>query len=269
MAGTRLVTSDREYLSNSGVPNCNAAYTWSSWVFFARGNSYVVEIGSTSNYDVIHLDTDERLVLYSYDDGTPESASGSISGLAGWHHVALVRDGTDDNDLSIYLDFVLEATITNGPGDVGDRAAPTRYELGQSFQAADTGNEGYAGAKMYEYALTIAEIQHEALQYRAIRPAWGEWDFINGNLLDKSGNGNDFTETGTPDAMPEGPGIAIVGQGVTVYHPRTSGPALPVVTTSEMDPAKFVEGDEWFAVIDGSGADTPSVRVSITFRLDE
>tara|TARA_R110002126_G_scaffold84465_3_gene205235 strand:- start:1881 stop:2612 length:732 start_codon:yes stop_codon:yes gene_type:complete len=210
VAAISLIQASNQYLVCDATPDMNLPYTAAMWVYFRAGNSYIFEltVAANNNYDIVRFDTSERLRLYTLDSGTPISDSGATTGITGWHHIAVIRSGDGGNELSLYLDFVLECNVTNA-ADVSLRAAADRFSIGQSRQSASTGNEDHAGWKFWQAELTIAEVQREAIAYKAFRRAdlFGEWDFSDASLTDKSGNGRDWTATNSP--LPaEGPGIA-------------------------------------------------------------
>jgi hypothetical protein len=193
-----------ESLSRTTVINYNAEYTWMGWVYkSARVGDYqpflVIDAGSSNADYFTFYEVAPNLTFACYVAVGSAWTGGDVYGTSAastWYHAAMVREST--TSLKFYVDGVLLTTLA---ANVAARTASTVMTMG-NWSGSEQMNGRIAYVKAWTRALTIAEVVAEQ---SAIRPLdttnlWGWWPIFPGaaeRLLDYSGNGRNWTGTGT------------------------------------------------------------------------
>lgn len=195
--------SSSNYLTRTtDVLDCRSAYSVSFWLYCNSITSecpfHVGKNDTVFANDTIQIESNiiEAVVDENYSTGTTLST-------ATWYHVGFVRESS--SSLKLYLNGSLD--ITNSTS-IGARAAPTNMDLGLYGTAGGGGPFGpldgnIAAVKIWSTNLTQSEIQQEIWSYIPIRTAnlynWTPFvDTSTGtDFLDYSGNGRNWTETGS------------------------------------------------------------------------
>lgn len=127
-----------------------------------------------------------RLVVYN---GQSEFTGTTVLSADTWYHIALVMAGTNTGELLLYLNGNLEITA-DGFSNVQD----TRFEYGGTAYASDHGNVRIACGRIYDDALSEANIETEMASEDPVRTLdlLGDFQFETAatKLVDASGTGN-------------------------------------------------------------------------------
>lgn len=216
----RTDASADRLLRTASLPNANAAYTAMGWVYLvsdlnASGSIFSINDAVGSNLDAIFLNSDgTTLILSVAVGGAATNPTGTSLSTGTWYHVAIVRASA--TDCRLYLNGALD--IGPDTRDVSGRTQPTgRMEWGGLFTTdLYRVNGRVAGIKIWTTNLSADEV---AAEQRALRPLrldslHGWWPCFPGSgerARDYSGNGRDWTESGTltdEDPPPVGWGAA-------------------------------------------------------------
>ncbi len=191
------VDNSADTLSRTTDLPATASFTMMAWV------RLVVDTNSFSA--IFHYgrnDTtadDEEMWLQTNTDGTTLNLDvpgasivlGSALTVGTWYHLAVVKSGTA---YTAYLNGTSDITATGN--------APTSARLDvMNDQWVEQLNGRMCAVKIYEAALTQAEILNEMRSYRPKRTAnlYGWWPMLSAGdgAVDYSGNGRDWTVGGT------------------------------------------------------------------------
>lgn len=161
-----------------------------------------------------------QLNVWNNDNGTPVITGPSYAADSAWHFAAVVRQGTSWTLYYRNEDWeLLESETGTGTGVIG-----TNLRLGAEFvlEAATALNGALAYWRVFESALTEAQLFDESNSQVALAAEWADWpiaavasqtDDISGNnrpLTATAGSGS-FTDTGGPEVI--GP-PAVQGSGL-------------------------------------------------------
>jgi hypothetical protein len=194
--------ADRLLLTTS-LFDYNANYTVMGWFYLTsdlNANTTFVSINNTtSNIDQMRTTSTGTLLQLSVTvGGTNTTGNGSDLSISTWYHLAMVRESV--TSLRLYLNGVSNATNARS---VTGRTAAARFELGASLAANGERLDGRCYAlKAWSSDLTASEVLQEMNTIRPRRTAnlYGWWPTLPGSgerARDYSGNGHDFTESGT------------------------------------------------------------------------
>jgi hypothetical protein len=217
-----------EYLRRTtGLPNIQATYTLMGWYYISvdrdfYGTLAILNNASNEN-DNLTLDADGTTVaIYAANTGV----TGSTLSVGQWYHLAMVRESS--SVVKLYLNGVLDLTNTTATGYFG---ATENLYVGDLPGTGQGFNGRAAGFKMWDTALTQAEVQAEVytlrpqrftnlLSWSPVFPGSGE------RTRDYSGNGYDWTETGTVTDE-DGPPVGWGGRPQMLSPVRTAQYARP------------------------------------------
>jgi hypothetical protein len=180
----------------------NANYTVSFWfklkaktasnaylsifdLFNAAGTDYAVFGVHGASATVTNLG------FFSGDTPWVEGWGSTSLALNTWYHVAIIRASATDH--KVYLNGVLEATITGNVGAYGTQANMAFGDNGPDCVISD--------AKIWATNLTLADLQQEMYVIRPVRylDLYGFWPMLPGaveRLRDYSGNGRNWNDDG-------------------------------------------------------------------------
>jgi len=216
---------------NTDCVDGNADNTVAFW-FFASSttdNQQVLGLqagsafsGSEEFTDIRNSGSGTYLRCSSYTTYAGAATNGAVFQDNEWHHLARVRNGTS---LDWYLDgdSTAYASITH---DASGRAAIDDMWIAH-YEGSPNGNIRLRSMKWWTAVLTIGEIQREMFQDSPIRRSnlYGWWHWLNGDGNDYSGNGRNWTLTGSPTAA-DGPRISYLAPRSKVRIPTaTAAPA--------------------------------------------
>lgn len=201
-------------LITSGVYNFDTPYTWCGWIYVttmpgagAYSNIFSINLNGGASEDgfyVIGLTGVNKRIGIGVNNGSYEETVGTTDiSAATWYFVALVRTGV--TQLLGYLGTLtttLALDVTETHTTVIGRAAPSRQEVGGAYSTnIDVLDGRVHGIKFFDRALTLAELAQEQFSIQPVgAPAWGWWPTFPGateRARDYSGNGRNFTESGT------------------------------------------------------------------------
>lgn len=224
----RISLDDYAWRSATGFDH-NAAYTalvWFNVLTDPNDYQHFIHVGGTiaydANTDFIGTDLDGTTFRYGCVGGASDSflTSGSIT-PATWMWCALVREST--TSLKVYrgtntTDGVLVATLTN---NVSARAASIDMSVG-GYNAANINGPIAVPRFWAGTALSLAQLHTEVGSATPVvtsglwtAPAFSGADFTAA-LADTSGNGRDWTRSGTDSSIVADPPF---GGGQTVTAP--------------------------------------------------
>lgn len=202
----RFDTGTDRLQKTSGVINYNAAYTWMAWVYHttlpaAYGTHFIVQsaAGGANSADYFQVDSQGthhfEWGLSIANSFTSRTTTATVS-TGTWYHVALVRASA--TSLQGYVNGAADgAAITV---DISARASVSREDMGAYGASSDPLNGRIAYCKMFNRALSAAEVLNEMRAIRPVHPS-SVWAFYplwpNARARDYSGNGRDWTEAGT------------------------------------------------------------------------
>jgi hypothetical protein len=220
------VNASTDGLSRStGLLNYNAAYTLMGWFWRvsdrATYEGVLVLDGGAFKYDGIWVNGSNVLEMYA-SAGTDVFTTGGTVATGAWHHIAMVREST--TALKLYLNGAQSgSTVTN---DVSARSAITGMYSLANGTTTEWLDGRVASLKAWTRALTLSEVQSEqnTIRPRDATSLYGWWTLFPGSgerVRDYSGNGRDWTETGTLTDE-DGPPVSYRG-------PRLWVPQAPAV----------------------------------------
>jgi len=214
-------TTDTYLQKDTGGIDANGLYTFMCWL---RATTWPLESWTTPFSAVLAANwPGDYLQLY---DPTPEGSehrfeifvaqatdssggvqSTSLYSINTWYHVCVVRES--DTVYKMYIDGVLEAT---NPLDVNGREAITRSIIGASPGYGEFFDGRLGAVKMWTRALTQDEVKQEMYKVLPVSTVnlWAFLPTFSGSGergKDYSGNGNTFSEYGTPSDA-DGPPIS-------------------------------------------------------------
>lgn len=227
----RFTYSSTEYCQRTAnLLDHNSTYTICCWVrpqTFSQACHIVTlqtALGNFTNQDSVVLSDAGALSVESNISGTGTPDTGSTLSTGTWYHVALVRSG--DADLSLYLNGVLDATVTT---NIAGRLSCGSIALG-TFDGGSFNFDGRVSAlKEWTRALTASEIASEMRCMRPVSPRSinGWWPFAVGNDTmrpkDWTFRGRDWTEVNTPTNEADPP----IGWGEPMALVGATGSAAP------------------------------------------
>jgi hypothetical protein len=182
------------FTRTTALPDLNATFTMMGWYYWASTPPAVEQlylfnnIGSTA-FDNLAMQADFQ---YGYFNAEGSNILGSTLTTGTWYHIAMVRAGPAS--LTGYLNGNTDITSTFNVGT--SRGTVERLLVGNGVVQA-------ANLKVWATALTQAEVQQEMRMVRPARYAnlnlWTpNWPGSGERTRDYSGNGHDWSETGTP-----------------------------------------------------------------------
>lgn len=209
----RFDASADNYVATTGLPGTTFTVTlWGRIAVDRNQYSSFVGVDNTTENQVLSIQTDTDGVspyLWLAPHGTNfVSVSPSLSMTVGsWYRMALVRSGTS---VTWYLATATGA-VSSGAGTLTGTLSQTRFRLGHSPKSVEWLNGNIANVKVYNAALTQAEIVTEWGNWQAQRTA----DLLRhhkfqsaAETVDYSGNGWSLTSAGTPTFEATNPSIA-------------------------------------------------------------
>lgn len=157
----------------------------------AAGNLFVISNNTGAIYQTVSLTTDGTTLRGETSGGT--GVDGTSLSVGQDYHIGYTRLG---NSLKVYLNGVLDITVTNGPAD---------YAAAFMLMGSNTVswlNGRLSNIKIWTAELTQAEMQLEMMTIRPARFAnlylWTpNFPGATERLLDYSGNGRNWTANGT------------------------------------------------------------------------
>jgi hypothetical protein len=193
-------------LLTSGLFDYNADYTVCFWAYLvsdlnALGRFFAINTNSGGvDRDTLGVNTDGTTFRIYTSGPSTFSATGTNLSTATWYHMALVR--TTGSQMLAYLNGVLNITC-NGDSTTGRSTAATRLEFGAENSVNDRRVDArFHAIKIWTAEFTQAEIANEMQVIRPVRleNLYGFWPCFPGSgerARDYSGNGRNFTESGT------------------------------------------------------------------------
>jgi Concanavalin A-like lectin/glucanases superfamily len=140
-------------------------------------------------------------------NNSASSQAGTALTVGAWNHLALVVAGTGANQMQIFLNGVLDITMSGSTGPSAQTLILSGSVSGQWL------NGRLAAVKVYDAVLTAADIAQEMRTYQPIRldnlNSWYPMSdlALAGNSTDFGGSGLALTPAGTL-AVEDGPPIA-------------------------------------------------------------
>lgn len=174
------------------------SYTLMCWFYRVAGNgttSYeaLFSYGTSTHYS-LYVNNNASVGTFAVTEWTADYTGSAIS-TAVWYHLAMTCAGTGASQLLGYMNGVLNIT--------GNAASITGTTL-QLNAGPSAGSEWISGrvqgVKVYSAVLTAAEIAQEMRSVRPVRTANlnGWYPFLSSaDVIDYSGNGNNWTVAGT------------------------------------------------------------------------
>jgi PKD repeat protein len=205
----RFTANTQDFRRTTGLINYNNPYTWMAWVYFYSGpgtsyvNCLVIDAGgSFTNSDELSIndvDPFNFIVVGNVNFSFTTSGGTTVPAINTWYHVAMVRRSTTALDL--YVNGLFEATATQDTSGRG--AAATEMMVGQGYGGGINVNDArYFDLKIWDTNLSAEEVYLEYLSFAPRRFAniynWcPTWPGNGERARDYSGNGRNWTETGT------------------------------------------------------------------------
>jgi hypothetical protein len=173
---------------------------------------FVSQDNAGGNYYMISTLSDGTTLRRDATGGASVSSAVSMA-VDVWFFVGCVNDtgaGQDIFGWKIAGGSWATAVTGSGVTVTGPADANTLYFGGDGFGTTDFLNGSIAAVKVWNVALTDAELQAEAATYAPVKTSglWANYTFNAGpQTTDDSGNGRTLTQTGTPVLDSSGPPI--------------------------------------------------------------
>jgi len=181
-------------------------YTYTCWFYISAYRSFwsgIIDVGSGAPFwQYFGIDASNTNIIFAWNGATHINVAPSASGV--WFRGAVVRSGTA---LTAYAGQVQNALSDSNGGITG--LTPGKLSIGRSVNNGEWFNGRVAAFKMWDAALTLAEIENELAQYQPRRTTnlLRFHPFINTELTDYSGGGYNLTAGSTSTAIEDGPPI--------------------------------------------------------------
>jgi hypothetical protein len=202
-------------LSRTASLPASNLYTASFWFFWDADNGVhdtLFNHGLTTftvGYDFLSIDAGfagpPANSLYLESPGSSARGNVVVTTLT-WHHLAIVRNGS-------LVNVHLDGAAASPTQTIARTDTPTLMRFGLDLTGAEPLRGRMAAIKVWEAALSFAEIMNERWCYQPVRRAnlGGFWPCVNqvvaSSAIDYSGLARDFTIGGTLDLV-DGPPIA-------------------------------------------------------------
>jgi len=193
------------YVKSVGIPG--TTYTWTCWFYVSvyRSNwQGIIDVGDPDpSWQYLGIDSSNTTIIFAW--GLNPHISVVASALGVWFRCAVVRNGTAVTAYAGQVQNALSsntATITNG-------LTPTKLWVGRSANGNEWFNGRVAALKMWDAALTQAEVENELSQYQPRRTTnlLAFHPFIGTELTDYSGGGHHQVAGSTATTPEDGPPI--------------------------------------------------------------
>lgn len=212
--GIRLDNSADQLAVASGPTNAVLTAIFFAKISVDRNNfSTVLNLGSsTTNYVVFQTDSNgTTMQMWLNGAGITVNTSGINMVVGRWYAFAGVIASTISRTFYWKL-ATATAVSSSSPAATIVFGAFNQAKIGQSAFAGDDYNGCIAGIKIYEAALSQAQIENEWRQIAPIRTAnlWAFYPLLAGGLAatpDWSGNGKTLTLAGTIDDSDNNPEV--------------------------------------------------------------
>jgi len=245
--------SSGNYLSRTvGVPTSHQAFSCCGW--FKRSSDaaideYVIHFGSGTNPIQIKVEHDDDKITLNLQYSGSRIVSGPVATVGSWFFIGLVCSGTT---ATMYWRAEGETSLSSGSASNtgGDWTTDNIYLGRDATTAPSNPFTGKAAcARFWNVANTVGEMQAESESLTLVKTANNLSDHrfdganIAAALVDDSGNGNDFTATGTVTVSVDEPTVTVGGGAA---HELAGGDDLPVITSIDLAPTtvSLVAGDD-------------------------
>lgn len=231
----RFDATGEHYTATTGIPGTVFTACWWGRIAVDRNNySTMLCIDNTTDQQILAVQTDTGgvgpyLWLAPHDPGWIDEAPDTDMVVGTWYRFALVRNGTA---ITFYMGLP-SGTIAIGSATLLGPLTATRLRVGRSTVSTEWWNGNMANLKVYNAALTQAEILTEWGNWRAQRTAdllrHHKWQTA-AEGTDYSGNGWTLPVTGTPTFEATNPAIADSDPGPPPAVPSLRVGNAPVST---------------------------------------
>lgn len=209
----RFGSGTSEYTATTGLPAASV-YSLTCWVMIVTDrNTYSTLLSwgkGGGNYIDISSGADGTTIgVYDVATYTSTPLGSTALTVGTWYRMALVVNGTT---ATFYRADAATAalTVSTASGDFTPQNAPTSLTLADSVNAGNYPLDGrIAAVKVWEAALSQAEIEEELAQYQPVRVAnlLHNHPLVNAELVDYSGNARTLTAGSTSPTTEAGPPI--------------------------------------------------------------
>lgn len=189
--------NDEGLSRTTALANYNATYTFMCWLRLNTSPSgstsiFIPSDGTISFYDNFAFDPGARRLNIGHQNGNLSGPT--VLALNTWYHVAATRSAP--NSVRACLNGVQEVIFTNDPGA---RTNPTIQEVSQLLGAPRHIPGRMSAIKLWDAALTDAEIAQEMMHTRPVRfENLNSWypTFVGATYRNRdfSGNNRHWTE---------------------------------------------------------------------------
>jgi hypothetical protein len=236
--------SSQRWLRSSGATiDYNSAYTWMAWIYLTTlpsgSDPSILKTDNTGSYSSEMLrinDSNDSLRMDVENAGGSSNVVGSALSASTWYHVAIVR--TSSSNLYVYLNGVLDITNTRS---VASRGASSRMWVGSRDAGADFFNGRIHAMKLWQAALSAAEVQAEMHLVTPSRWSnlWEWYPIMPGATERVTGYANayNFTEYNSPTDAASDNGIAWGGAQYILSHVAAGGPTYSISLSGGITPA--------------------------------
>lgn len=169
--------------------------------------------------------------FYVTSDGGAASITGLTPSINTWYFFALSVAASGANNLKGYIGSASSGALATASG-TADSFTPSGMVVGKDLYWNVASPGQVAAIKIWDAALTADELELERRFFAPVRLAnlhlWCPCvdDTVANNKIDLSGNGKDFTQTGTP-TIADGPPIRWARK-VSIWMPADAGGATSV-----------------------------------------
>jgi hypothetical protein len=191
------------YSVSSGLPSGD--FTLLMWVslFATNGSNYQTLLHFISSPEMsVEVNPGTSNMWFGVD---PNDGPTFTMTVGAWHCIVLTRTGTSH----VMRHGTDPVSLTTLSGLTGTAATPSTLNIGAYDSSSEVFNGRVANFKLYNTALTSAEMTQELSQYTPQRTTnlthW--YPFVNPDTSDYSGNGRTLTATGSGHLVADGPPV--------------------------------------------------------------
>jgi hypothetical protein len=205
------------YTATTGLPTSSNTWSVTLWAqLLVDQNTYngffdlpQTTGASAATWQYAGVGANGTTIIGAFSDATEISSPAVDMVVGSWFRVALTRASATSATLYRAAPGNALTVTTNAAMSTNITGTPAKLWLGSDSYPAEWFNGRIANFKLYNAALTQAEVEAELAQYVPVRTAnllrWHP--MVGAETTDRSGNGNNLTAGSTSTTTEDGPPI--------------------------------------------------------------